>query len=117
VWWPAAKPTGAFFNGIRAVSGTSYPDAIMVLFLITASLGAILNPEHRVGVRVVLQDYHLRAPEGSFELMEHFVTIGLGLLPAYWYYWRRPPAADTARTRWHCHHSRLHRLMGVSATY
>jgi hypothetical protein len=51
-----------------------------------------------VGIRVVLQDYHLRGPEGSFELKEHFVTIGLGLLPAYWYYWRRPLAPDTART-------------------
>lgn len=99
VWWPAAKRTGAFFNDVRAVSGTSYSNAIIVLFLITASLGAILYPAYRVGIRVVLQDYHLRVPEGSFELKEHFVTIGLGLLPAYWYYWRRPPAPDTARTR------------------
>jgi hypothetical protein len=99
VWWPAGKRTGAFFNDIRAVSGTSYSNAIIVLFLITASLGAILYPAYRVGIRAVLQDYHLRVPEGSFELKEHFVTIGLGLLPAYWYYWRRPLAPDTTRTR------------------
>jgi hypothetical protein len=34
-----------------------------------------------------------------FELKEHFVAVGLGILPAYWYFWRQPPAADHLRTR------------------
>jgi hypothetical protein len=38
------------------------------------------------------------ARNGSFELKEHFVTIGLGL-PANWYYRRRSLAPDTARIR------------------
>jgi hypothetical protein len=99
VWWPAGKRTGSFFNSVRAVSSTSYTNAIVVLFLITASLGAFIYPAYRLGIRVVLQDYHLLVPEGAFELKEHFVTIGLGLLPAYWYFWRQPLSPDHARTR------------------
>jgi hypothetical protein len=40
----------------------------------------------------------LAKANGSFELKEHFVALGLGMLPAYWYFWRQPPA-DYARTR------------------
>jgi hypothetical protein len=99
VWWPAAKRTGSFVGSVRAVSSTSYTNAIIVLFLITASLGAVIYPAYRLGIRVVLQDYHLLVPEGAFELKEHVVTIGLGLLPAYWYFWRQPLAPDNARAR------------------
>jgi hypothetical protein len=31
---------------------------------------------------------------GSFELKEHVVTMGMGLLPAYWYFWRQPLSAE-----------------------
>jgi hypothetical protein len=99
VWWPAAKRTGRFLNDVRAVPSTSYTNAIIVLFLITASLGAIIYPAYRLGIRVVLQDYHLLVPEGSFELKEHFVAIGVGLLPAYWNFWRRPLAPEYTGTR------------------
>jgi hypothetical protein len=99
VWSPARKRTGSFLNAARSVSSTSYTNAIVVLFLITATLGAVIYPAYRLGIRVVLQDYHLSVPEGSFELKEHFVSIGAGLLPAYWYFWRQPLATGTARTR------------------
>jgi hypothetical protein len=99
VWWPARKHTGSFLSAVRAVGSTSYTNAIIVLFVITATLGAVIYPAYRLGIRVVLQDYHLLVPEGSFELKEHFVTIGLGLLPAYWYFWRRPLAPDAAHMR------------------
>jgi hypothetical protein len=65
----------------------------------TATLGALIYPAYRLGIRVVLQDYRMLVPEGSFELKEHFVTIGAGLLPAYWYFWRRPLAPEYAGTR------------------
>jgi hypothetical protein len=38
-------------------------------------------------------------PNGLFELKEHFVAVGLGMLPAYWYFWRQPLANDYLRTR------------------
>jgi hypothetical protein len=36
---------------------------------------------------------------GLFDLKEHFVSIGLGLLPAYWVCWRRPLADDLRASR------------------
>ena len=36
---------------------------------------------------------------GLFDLKEHFVAIGLALLPAYWVCWRQPRADEPARTR------------------
>jgi succinate dehydrogenase/fumarate reductase cytochrome b subunit len=99
VWWPAPKRTASFFNNVRAVSSTSYTNAIIVLFVITVSLGSVIYPAYRVGIRIVLQDYRMLVPEGSFELKEHFVTIGLGLLPAYWFFWQRPLQPETAGTR------------------
>jgi hypothetical protein len=41
----------------------------------------------------------LRSQTGVFELKEHFVAVGLGLLPIYWYTWRRPLEPRYARTR------------------
>ena len=36
----------------------------------------------------------MRAANGVFEIKEHLAAIGLGLLPAYWVFWRRPLTAD-----------------------
>ena len=36
---------------------------------------------------------------GAFELKEHFIAIGLGVLPAYWYVWKSSDAAAFIRTR------------------
>jgi hypothetical protein len=99
VWWPAGKRSGSFFNNMRAVSSASYTNAIIVLFVITASIGALIYPAYRLGVRIVLEDYRMFFANGSFELKEHFVTVGLGLLPAYWYFWRRPLEPRFAGTR------------------
>ena len=48
---------------------------------------------------LLLQDYQLHVPEGAFELKEHVVAIGLGLLPAYWYYWKRPASKELTGAR------------------
>jgi len=32
-------------------------------------------------------------------MKEHYIAIGLGMLPAYWYYWRQPLSQEYARTR------------------
>ena len=49
---------------------------------------------------------------GAFELKEHFVAVGLGMLPAYWDFWRQPLAANytAALARNHLD-SRVHRLV------
>jgi hypothetical protein len=85
---PAARPAGTFVGRFRAVPGPSYVNAIVVLYLVTAVLGGVLYTEYRVSVRTVVEQLGVWPAHGAFELKEHFAAIGLGLLPAYWYYWR-----------------------------
>jgi hypothetical protein len=85
---PAARPAGSFVARFRAVPGPSYVNAVVVLYLVTAVLGGVLYTEYRVSVRTVVEQLGMWSAHGSFELKEHFAAIGLGLLPAYWYYWR-----------------------------
>jgi hypothetical protein len=99
VWFPLRKTAGSFVGRMRAVPATSYANAIIVLYLATATLGAIIYPSYRLSVRIVLQQMGLNMPNGAFELKEHFVAVGLGILPAYWYFWRQPLAGDSTRTR------------------
>jgi hypothetical protein len=94
LWWPPRPGERSFFSSFRAVRAAAYSNTIVVLFVVTATLGAILYPSYRLAVRVVLEDLRLNAANGVFELKEHLVTIGLGLLPAYWYYWRQPLAEN-----------------------
>jgi len=99
VWLPARKPAGSFVGRFRSVPATSYANAIVVLYLCTAALGAIIYTEYRVSIRVVLEQLDLWKANGAFELKEHFVTVGMGILPAYWYFWRVPLLGEHARTR------------------
>ena len=85
---PAGRPAGSFVGRFRAVPGPSYVNAIVVLYLVTAVLGGVLYTEYRIGVRTVVEQLGMWPAHGAFELKEHFAAIGLGLLPAYWYYWR-----------------------------
>ncbi|HVO93540.1 MAG TPA: hypothetical protein VMT22_11900 [Terriglobales bacterium] len=99
-WAPANRAGAASFLGrMRAVPATSYVNAIVVLYSLTALLGAIIYPTYRLNVRIVLEQMQLHVPNGAFELKEHFVALGLGILPAYWYFWRSPQAAEYGRTR------------------
>jgi hypothetical protein len=99
VWTPARGTAESFVGRMRSVSATSYVNAIIVLYLLTALMGAILYPSYRLNVRIVLEQMQLFKQNGAFELKEHLVAIGLGMLPAYWYFWRQPLVGDHARTR------------------
>ena len=99
VWLPAPRPAGGFVGRFRAVPGAAYVNAIIVLYLLTAVLGGIIYAEYRIEVRTVVEQLGLWAQNGSFELKEHFAAIGLGVLPAYWYFWRQPPSQGSTRTR------------------
>jgi hypothetical protein len=99
VWWPPAPGQRSLFASFRAVRAGAYTNTITVMFVVTATLGAILYPSYRLAVRVVLEDLQLNWANGIFELKEHFVAIGLGLLPAYWYYWKQPLAENGTAIR------------------
>jgi hypothetical protein len=99
VLWPARTRTGSFVSSLRSVPSMTYTNAVIVLFVTTAIIGSIIYTEYRLSIRPTLQDYRLHVPEGAFELKEHLISIGLGLLPAYWFYWRPAHAKDHAATR------------------
>ena len=99
-WAPASRAAASsFIVRMRAVPPTSYVNAVIVLYALTALLGAIIYPSYRINVRIVLEQMQLYTPNGAFELKEHFVALGLGMLPAYWYFWRAPQVAEYGRTR------------------
>ncbi len=88
----AATPN--FIARYRSVGAAGYANAVVVLFIVTCIGGAILYPPYRLDVRPTLEDLDLRAANGVFEIKEHLAAIGLGLLPAYWFFWRQPLSAD-----------------------
>jgi len=99
VLWPARARTGSFVSSLRSVPSMTYTNAIIALFVATAVMGSIIYPEYRLNIRPTLQDYRMHGAEGAFELKEHVISIGLGLLPAYWFYWRPANAKAHAATR------------------
>jgi len=100
LWWPARAGPRGFVANFRAVRAAAYTNAIIALYAVTAVIGGILlYPTYRLTVRVLLVQLRLNVANGVFEFKEHIVAIGLGLLPAYWYYWRQPLAAEHAGAR------------------
>jgi hypothetical protein len=69
------------------------------LYLISWLLGAIVYLYFKIDVQPNLErDRHWHAM-GYLDLKEDFVAIGLGLLPAYWFCWRRPVDGQDALIR------------------
>jgi hypothetical protein len=98
-WAPAGAQPGSFFARLRAVRPGSFANAVVILYAVSALLGAILYLYFKVDIGPKLElDHHWQAI-GFFDLKEDFVAIGLGILPAYWVCWRRPTADESRRTR------------------
>src|SRR4029453_5168090 len=98
-WAPAHARPGSFFGRFRAVPSTSFANAIVILYAVSALLGAIVYLYFRVDIRPDLERAGNWQALGLFDLKEHFVAIGLALLPAYWVCWRRPGADEPPPTR------------------
>jgi len=87
-WWPARKAIG-FTPSFRAVHAAKFTNAIIVLFIITIILGAWIYPPYRLNGRTYLETMRMWSVNGSFELKEQFLALGLGMLPFYWHVWRQ----------------------------
>ena len=85
---PVRKPGGGFITRFRAVQGAGYATAICVLWVLTFMMGAWIYIKYRVYVRIPIERAGFWKTQGFFELKEHMATIGLVLLPAYWYFWK-----------------------------
>lgn len=99
---PVRQPAGGgFVTRFRGVSGAGYATAVCVLWVLTFIMGSWIYIKYRVYIRMPIERAGFWKTQGFFELKEHFVTIGLMLLPAYWYFWKnvKTPAYDSVR-RW-----------------
>ena len=94
-WAPANARPGSFFGRFRTVPSATFANAIIVLYSITATLGGIVYLYFRVDVRPALEQAGRFDLLGFFDLKEHFIAIGLALLPAYFVCWRQPREALT----------------------
>ena len=94
-----STPKNSFFNRFRKVNAGAYAPPIVFLFVVTALLGGVIYPQYTVDVRTTLEDLSLRAANGVFEIKEHLVALGLGILPGYALFWSMPLAPESARAR------------------
>jgi len=93
-----AKPL-SFFGRFRAVPGTGFANAVVILYLISWLLGAVVYLYFKVDLQPNLErDRHWHAL-GFFDLKEDFAAIGLGVLPAYWFCWRGLVDGESRWTR------------------
>ena len=77
----------------------SYANAIVILYVVSTLLGGTIYLDFRVDIRPDLERAGDWQALGLFDLKEHFVAIGLALLPAYWVCWSQPLADEPVRTR------------------
>jgi hypothetical protein len=98
-WARVNSRPGSFFGRFRTVPPAAFANAVVVLYLSAAVLGAIIYLDFRVAVRPTLEQAGHWQALGYFDLKEHFVAIGAGLLPAYWVCWRRPLDDKPIRAR------------------
>jgi len=96
---PGSQGRRTFVGRFRSVNGPAYATPVVVLFVVTAIGGALLYPQYRIDVRPALEDMQNAAANGVFEIKEHLIAIGLGLLPAYWQIWQQPLEAGAASAR------------------
>ena len=96
-WAPTRGRPKSFFGRYRTVPSASFANAIVILYVAAALLGGTLYLIFRVEIRPDLERANQWQAIGLFDLKEHFASIGLALLPAYWVSWRRKHADDSPR--------------------
>jgi hypothetical protein len=97
---PAPQTAGAPSGSFRPLLLTpSAANLIVILYVVQALLGAWIYIKYRTYVRIPLEGFQHWWSVGAFEFKEHTITMGLALLPAYWYFWRNPAAQEHATIR------------------
>ena len=98
VLMPARQAAGHFIDR-SPVPAVSYTTLIVILYVLQALMGAWIYVKYRTYVRIPMEGLRHWWTVGSFEWKEHVVTMGLALLPAYWYFWRQPLSEEHATAR------------------
>ena len=86
-WVPAGPKPGSFFGRFRAVQSASFANAIVVLYVISALLGAIIYPYFKIDIGPNLErdrslaSHWLFRPQGGFRCYwRSIIARLLGLL-------------------------------------
>ncbi len=98
VLMPARQAAGNVIDR-SPMPAQSYTILIIVLYVLQALMGAWIYVKYRTYVRIPMEELRHWWTVGSFEFKEHVVTMGIGFLPAYWYFWRQPGSTEYARIR------------------
>jgi hypothetical protein len=98
VLMPARQMAGQIIDR-GPVATASYTPVIVVLYVLQALMGAWIYVKYRTYVRIPMEELRYFWTVGSFEFKEHIVAMGLGVLPAYWYFWQQPYSAEHAAVR------------------
>ncbi len=93
---PAAPPITRAYRSVRV---NLYTNAVIVLYLLTAFVGTFLYGPYRLTILPFFYGHGLKLFGGIFELKEHFVVIGLALLPVYWLLWKKVPLTEQVSNR------------------
>lgn len=97
--WRRPTPADLFIDRFRAVQASRFTITIIVLYVLTFTLGAYIYPTYVLDVKPSLAESGMRKTVGLFQLKEHIAIVILVLLPAYWHFWRSGPVAATIRIR------------------
>jgi hypothetical protein len=95
---PVRQAAGHFIDR-GPVPATSYTTLIVILYVLQALMGAWIYIKYRTYVRIPMEEFRHFWTVGSFEFKEHVIAMGLGILPAYWYFWRQASSAEHAGIR------------------
>ena len=88
-----------FTARFRAVSGPAYATAVCVLWVGTFLIGAWIYVKYRIYIRIPIEQAGYWKTQGFFDMKEHVVSFGLGLLPAYWYLWKEAKSPEYDQIR------------------
>jgi len=90
---------GGFVTRFRAVPAAGYATAVCVMWVLTFIVGSYIYIKYRTYIRIPIEQAGYWKTQGFFDFKEHVASIGLVLLPAYWFFWKnaQDPEYDTAR--------------------
>ncbi|MFZ3357344.1 MAG: hypothetical protein WA177_01165 [Xanthobacteraceae bacterium] len=96
---PARRAAGGIVSRFRGVPAAGYATAVCVLWVLTFLVGSFIYTKYRTYIRIPLEEGHYYKTGGFFDFKENVSTLGLVLLPAYWYFWKnaQDPQYDNAR--------------------
>jgi hypothetical protein len=90
---------GGFVTRYRAVPALGYATAVCVLWVLTFIVGSYIYTKYRIYIRIPIEQEGYYKTQGFFDFKEHVATLGLLMLPAYWFLWKKAKNSeyDTAR--------------------